>query len=55
MRCKKERKILHKEDDNESRKGKVFNLVAFGAHKDDASTSYESDSEFEEEKYDEGL
>ncbi|WZY92725.1 hypothetical protein YC2023_065054 [Brassica napus] len=43
-----------REDDNESEKDEGFNLVAFGAHKDEASTSSESDSESEEGKYDEG-
>ena len=51
---KKERSFI-REDDNESEKNEVFNLVAFGAHKDEASTSSESDSESEEGKYDEGL
>ncbi|WZZ70033.1 hypothetical protein YC2023_081403 [Brassica napus] len=51
---KKERSFI-REDDNESEKDEVFNLVAFGAHKDEASTSSESDSESEEGKYDEGL
>ena len=32
----------------------MLNLIAFGAHKDEASTSSESDSESEEGKYDEG-
>lgn len=33
----------------------MLNLVAFGAHKYEASTSSEPDSEYEEENYDEGL
>ncbi|KAF2595959.1 hypothetical protein F2Q68_00010632 [Brassica cretica] len=49
---KKERSFIRK-DDNESEKDEVLNLVAFGAHKDEASTSSESDSESEEGKYDE--
>ena len=35
---KKERSFI-REDDNESEKDKVLNLVAFGAHKDEANTS----------------
>ncbi|KAF2610683.1 hypothetical protein F2Q70_00013341 [Brassica cretica] len=50
---KKERSFI-REDDNESEKDEVLNLVAFGAHKDEASTSSESDSGSEEGKYDEG-
>ncbi|KAF3516635.1 hypothetical protein DY000_02058936 [Brassica cretica] len=50
---KKERSSI-REDDNESEKDEVLNLVAFGEHKDEASTSSESDSESEEGKYDEG-
>ncbi|KAF2608196.1 hypothetical protein F2Q68_00044000 [Brassica cretica] len=49
----KERSFI-REDDNESEKDEVLNLVAFGAHKDEESTSSESDSESEEGKYDEG-
>ncbi|KAF3485855.1 hypothetical protein F2Q69_00053135 [Brassica cretica] len=48
----KERSFIG-EDDNESEKDEVLNLVAFGAHKDEASTSSESYSESEERKYDE--
>ena len=36
------------------KKDEVLNLVAFGAHKDEASTSSESNSESEDGKYDEG-
>ncbi|KAF3565961.1 hypothetical protein DY000_02012396 [Brassica cretica] len=51
---KKERSFI-RTDDNKSEKDEVLNLVAFGAHKDEASTSSESDSESEEGKYEEGL
>ncbi|KAF3563324.1 hypothetical protein DY000_02015958 [Brassica cretica] len=51
MRCRKKRSLI-RTDDNESEKDEVLDLVDFGAHKDEASTSSESDSESEKGKYD---
>ncbi|KAL0645965.1 hypothetical protein Bca4012_044256 [Brassica carinata] len=51
MRCRKKRYLI-RTNDNESEKDEVLDLVDFGAHKDEASTSSESDSESEKGKYD---